>query len=163
MLWSALWSVFFGDDIWKAIMNPSHNKASVGSHVPVAGKDIDRQINKLPWRTNQYWNKSAPEQFLDETSDVLKVLGNDDEHARRELFLYANQYILPFMGIAGGSMTRNLTNLTSAKMNKGRLEKVNGDLYKKLDVDNPMSWVMGAMFGTKAVDEPESLAEQMGK
>ena len=164
MLWNAIWSLIFGDDILKAIVDPIHNKSSLGSHLPVVGNDIDYGINKLPWRENSYYDRPAHEQLWDNTAKVASAYLEDAEHKEREALIYATQYMLPYIGIGGGTMTQNIIKMESARQNEGRYERVDGALYKDLgDLNNPLRWTGGVMFGTKAVDEPESLVQDQEK
>jgi DNA repair protein RadC len=158
-----LWSIILGDDLLKSLLDPGHNKGSLGSHIPMFGKNVDRWISKLPWKQDKSWQDKRPdERFTKEVKDLATAIMDDDEHKGREALLFSTDYILPWAGVGGGQTFRNLIQMESARRESGRLEKVNGDLYKRIqDPDNPLRWSGGVMFGIKAVDDPQSFKELM--
>jgi hypothetical protein len=176
-LWDAMWSMIMGDDPLKALFNPGMDKDVLTSHVPVLpsaaqflGINIDdlyveRWNMVMPERFEKAtteWKKDPVQQFLERTG---RAFGPDTTHARnKEIALWANDYILPHAGIPATRITHNFIQMVDASINNGRIHGSTGrfnSYIEGLDRQGPLretlTFVVGSIFGTKAVDERKNL------
>ena len=154
-LWWLLWSLFFGDDLLKALFNPTIKKSTPGSFVPLFGKDLDIAISKaIPWMDDKSWQGDLPhEQFAKNTQKVFMNAVNNEENWERELAIYFNNYVFPFAGVPGAVPLNNFIKTYDARYNNYAYETAKGDVYRKMRTDGNTPWFGGVMFGIKGADE----------
>ena len=159
-IWGILFSMLFGDDLLKALLNPVFDKGTVGSNIPLFGQDVDIKISQMiPWKDDESWKgDSAVEQWSKSTNRIIRAIANNEENWERELIIYNLRYVTPAMGLGFSIPAQNLVKLISAKQNGYAFEDIKGRAYKEFHYNNPLNWVGGVAFGIKAVDEEESLS-----
>ncbi len=158
-LWQLILSMMFGDSFPKAIFDPVFSKGTIGSNVPVIGKDIDIMTTKLlPWQKSKEWmGDSAMDRWTSKTLRIAKSAAKGDDHWERELAIYMGQYITPALGIGGTVPASNLFRTMSA-LKVGEIQGISGRKYKELSqAPAPLKVVGGTIFGTKGIDAPETL------
>jgi hypothetical protein len=157
-MWGILWSMIFGDDILKAIFNGQFNKGTVGSAIPLFGKQVDIKLSEMiPWKDDLTWQAdSAPKQFSKATNRIIMAIANDEPNWERELAIYNLRYVTPAMGLGFSIPAQNLTKLISAKINGDAFEDIKGKQYEEFYYNRPTDWLSGIAFGIKAVDRRES-------
>jgi hypothetical protein len=157
-MWGIMWSMIFGDDLLKAIFNGQFNKGTVGSAIPLFGKQVDIKLSQMiPWKDDISWQgDSAPKQFSKATNRIIMAIANDEPNWERELAIYNLRYVTPAMGLGFSIPAQNLTKLISAKINGNAFEDIKGKQYEEFYYNRPTDWVSGMAFGIKAVDKRES-------
>ena len=158
-MWGILWSMLFGDDLLKALLNPVFDKGTVGSNIPIFGQDVDIKISQMiPWKDDESWKgDSAAEQWSKSTNRIIRAIANNEDNWERELIIYNLRYVTPAMGLGFSIPAQNLVKLISAKQNGYAFEDIKGRAYEEFYYNNPLDWIGGMAFGIKAVDEPEGL------
>jgi len=162
-LWAWLWSVFFGDSAVKAALNPVYSKGTLGSNIPVVGKDVDVFSSQmLPWVDDKTWMQAeSHEQFAKNTARILSAVAQNKENWERELAVYTVRYITPWAGISGSVMMENAMETFHAVLSDGDIEGISGRKYAEFsDYENPAKQLAGVMFGIKAIDEPETMLKK---
>ena len=164
-MWAVIWSMIFGDDLLKALYNPTFDKGTWGSNIPLFGLQVDIWISKaIPWIDNKGWmGDEAGEQFLKATTRIIYAAATNQENWEREAIIYGTRYITPAIGIGGSVPLINLTKLMWAASNDDSFEDIKGKEYEKFQYNNPIGWSGGILFGTKAVDERESTKKERKK
>ncbi|QDP54567.1 MAG: hypothetical protein Tp118DCM00d2C30442581_5 [Prokaryotic dsDNA virus sp.] len=157
-LFVVLWSMHFGDDLEKALLNPVWDRAGIGSNIPLLGKKIDIKLSKvIPWQDDRTWqDKGYAEQFVDKTTKLLLGVANNEENWEREAAQYTIRYITPMIGIGGTSPVNNAIRMWDASLDDNRFEGITGWKYADFADDDIGGWANGLLFGIKAVDAKET-------
>ena len=158
LLWLTL-SLMFGDDLLKAIFNPTYNKFTPGSFIPLFGKDIDIAISKfIPWMDDESWKKDGMlVQMSKRFGRVLEGYIEGKPNANRNAGYFLTSYVVPGIGIPGSVLMNNFMRMYFSSQDNYEFLDVNGKKYAEFEDPSAIRWVGGTVFGTKAVDKPESL------
>jgi len=178
-IWGVVWSAIWGDDLAKLLLDPTFNKDTMGSHIPLVGSLSDELMrtarNSMAEAINaeflvgddQSWKKPALITFANKTGVLVD---EDTLFQGRELSLWALQYVAPHLGLPGSAVAQNMVKMASATNEDGSLYNAKGTRITAeipwLSDDNPLTsaaaFVAGSVFGTKAVDERTTISESVG-
>jgi len=155
--WSLLWSIALGDDLLKALLNPIFDKGTVGSNIPLFGRDIDIRISEMvPWKDDEGWKAGgAAERYVKATTRIIGAIARNDDNWERELTIYNLRYVTPMAGFGMSVPAQNLVKLISAKQNDYAFEDIKGKSYAEFYYNHPARWFSGVALGIKAVDKRE--------
>ena len=159
-LYWRLVSMATGDDVKKALFNPSVNKFTPGSFVPYFGKDIDIKISEiLPWVDDKTWMQDNQfEQSFKKLGKVIEAYADDKPGANRKAIEWANSYISPSIGIPGSVLINNMLKMWYAsEYDNYEFRDISGKKYEEFYNPSAISWFRGAAYGIKAVDRPERI------
>ena len=160
VFWRMISMLFAGDDLKKALFNPTINKFTVGSMIPYFGKSIDIKISEmLPWVDDLTWQKDSYwEQAFKKLGGVAKDYIDDKPNANQNAIKWANSYIAPIIGIPGSVMINNgLRMFLATEYDDYEFRDVNGKKYAEFYNPNIINYAKGTLFGIKAVDTPERI------
>lgn len=166
-LWTIMWSYIFGDRDEKLFLDPTFNKGTFGSNVPLFGKEIDIKLSELfPWQEPKTWmGDSPPEQFAKATNRILKAASNQEEYPNweRETINYMFRYVTPVVGIPGNILLNNFTDMVTAIQNDYQIQDIKGKQYGTYVNPSIFRLVLGTTFGTKSIDESSDLVSTRGE
>jgi hypothetical protein len=155
-LWAIMWSYIFGDRDEKLFLDPTFNKGTFGSNVPLFGKDIDIMFSEqLPWIDPKTWmGDSPPEQFAKSTTRILKAISDPETYPNweRETINYMFRYVTPVFGIGANVQLNNLTDMITAVQNDYEIQDIKGKKYSEYVNPNAGRFLAGVLFGTKSID-----------
>ena len=155
-LWAIMWSYIFGDRDEKLFLDPTFDKGTFGSNVPLFGKDIDIMFSELlPWQDPKTWmGDSPPEQFAKATTRILKAISDPETYPNweRETINYMFRYVTPVFGIGANVQLNNLTDMITAVQNDYEIQDIKGRKYSEYVNPNAGRFLAGVLFGTKSID-----------
>ena len=166
-LWALIWSYIFGDREEKLFLDPTFDKGTFGSNVPIFGKDIDIKLSELvPWQSPKTWmGDSPPEQFAKATNRIINAAANQEDYPNwdREFINYMFRYVTPMVGIGGNIMLNNFTDMTFAVQNNYEIQDIKGKKYGEYVSPSVARFMAGVTFGTKSIDETTKDVKDRGE